>query len=193
MSFSRLAYDIQAYKQNLAESSSPGTRQLKPYAHTRDDACFSSTPEMWLKAGAFYRNYENNDLVDIESDLHNLIRKNSKYSKDKYPYVQREYTKIPKNDSCNGKLQRSYPRLEAPRWNREQTTDHLVFENLCLNPQQLNRIRSNFYIGSLTRLYNGDNYVPNIPNPLSQTGALPPQIGAPKPRMNCNCEFNEKQ
>ena len=55
----------------------------------------------------------------------------------------------------------------------------------CLDPQQLNRIRSNMFIVVNTRLYNRDNYAPVIPTPLGPTGLPTPKDV--KPAMNCQC------
>jgi hypothetical protein len=185
MSFSRLTYDTDAYKHSLNESTQPGKYSIQPYAFSRDNHCFSETPEQRVRAARVFKNFEANDLVDIESDLHGTPRKWSNNPKQKFPYVKGDFKNAPKYpESCKNSQESTSTRLEAPQFKRGQTVDR--FYSQCLNPQQLNRIRSNMYIGSNTRLYNRDNYVPQIPTPTDQGAALPKAKPA-KPAMNCQC------
>ena len=166
--FSRSSYDPKAYKHKLYENTSSGRYALSPYATYRQgDTCFQETPEIRPQEGKVYRNFDpNSDLVNIESDLHNLPRKNSKDPLTKYPFTQQKYNRIPTLGQCTQTdLSRKYPLLEAPAFKREQSIHVPRFESLCLNPQQLNRIRSNGVIGLQSRLWHRDNYVPKIPNP----------------------------
>lgn len=193
MAFSREIYDEPAYKHKLYESTSSGKYQLTPYAVYRDDTCFQETPEIHNKAGAVYRNFDiNTDLVDVESDLHNLVRKSSKDPRTQYPYTKKDY-KTPSLLKCQkDDLSRRYPLLEAPSFKRSQSIHTERFESLCLNPQQLNRIHSNHYIGAHTRLWNRDNYVAKKPvvgetsNDVSNMGTNKLD-GKDMKKFNCNC------
>ena len=190
MAFSREIYDESAYKHKLYESVSSGKYQLSPYSTYREDTCFQNPPEIHNKARAVYKNYDpNSDLVDAESDLYNLVRKSSKDPRTKYPYTKKTYKSLPELSECSrSDLSRSYPLLEAPSFKRSQSIHVPRFDSLCLNPQQLNRIHSNFYIGAHTRLWNRDHYVPRIPKPIGPTGL--PKAKPQKPTMSCRCSVD---
>ena len=184
MSFSRLQYDTEAYKAALNESVQPGKFQLATYAFDRSDHCFNETPEQRVRAGRVFKNFENNDLVNIESDLYGIPRKWSNNPQKKYPYVKTEYKNAPKNpDDCPINNESISTRLIAPQFNRSKSINRMIEQ--CLDPQQLNRIRSNMFIGVNTRLYNRDNYAPVIPTPLGPTGLPTPKDV--QPAMNCQC------
>lgn len=173
MAFTRIGFDEDAYQQQLYESTATGRYNLASYSTYRDDTCFQSTPEIHAADRKMIRISDMHDQVNIESDLFNLNRKDSKNPRNKYPYVKPSYAKKPVIKECKKSLERSYPLLEAPSFKREQQIHVPRFESLCLNPQQLNRIRSNHAVGLNTRLYNRDNYVPNVPT-VRSTSALPP-------------------
>ena len=168
MAFTRQSFDNSAYKQELYESTQVGRYNLAPHSTYRQrDTCFQETPEIRPQERKVYRNFDtNSDLVNIESDLYNLPRKNSHDPLTKYPFTQKNYTRVPTLGNCNRTdLSRKYPLLEAPAFKREQSIHVPRFEATCLNPQQLNRIRSNGVIGLQSRLWHRDNYVPKIPVP----------------------------
>jgi len=183
MSFSRTQYDTDAYKYALEESTQPGKAQLQKFAFTRADHCFAETPEQRVQTRRVFKNYEQNDLINIESDLQGVTRKWSKDPKQQYPYKKSAYQAPAAPAVCKIETESLSTRLVAPQFKRGQGVNR--FYDQCLNPQQLNRIRSNMYIGVNTRLYNRDNYVPQIPKPLGPTGL--PQPKPVKPAMNCEC------
>lgn len=164
MAFTRQIYDENAYKQELYESTETGRYQLLDKSrHRGADTCFQETPEIHSN-NRMYRISDKNDMVNAESDLFNLVRKDSKDPRSQYPYVKAEYNNLPKVSACTKTdLARSYPLLDGNQFNREKEIQVPRFESLCLNPQQMSRIRSNNYIGLNTRLYNRDNYSPNVP------------------------------
>ena len=167
MAFTRQSFDAKAYKQDLYESTEVGRYQLAPFSSYRqNDTCYQEPVEIRPKERAVYRNFDpNSDLVNIESDLYNLPRKNSHDPLTKYPFTQNTYNRIPTLGQCTSTdLSRKYPLLEAPSFKREQSIHVPRFESLCLNPQQLNRIRSNGVIGLQSRLWHRDHYIPKIPN-----------------------------
>ena len=164
MAFTRKVYDENAYKQELYESTETGRYQLLDKSTHRGAAtCFQETPEIHSN-NRLYRISAKNDMVNAESDLFNLVRKDSKDPRSQYPYVKAEYNNLPKVSACTKTdLARSYPLLDGNQFNREKEIQVPRFESLGLNPQQMSRIRSNNYIGLNTRLYNRDNYEPNVP------------------------------
>ena len=93
MSFSRTQYDTDAYKYALEESTQPGKAQLQKFAFTRADHCFAETPEQRVQTRRVFKNYEQNDLVNIESDLQGVTRK---WSKDPKQHNQHGVIKVAK-------------------------------------------------------------------------------------------------
>lgn len=175
MSFNRLSYDNNTYKQDLYQSTETGRYQLLSDATYRNnDTCFQNTPEIHANNRQF-RISKRNDMVNIESDLTNRIRKDSKDPRTKFPYTKVSYANPPSIASCTRTdLSRSYPTLDGSQWNREKQIQVPRFESLCLNPQQISRIRSNNYVGLNTRLYNRDQYQEDMPKVKGVTG-LPNQ------------------
>ena len=193
MAFTSLHYDDKYYKHQLSESTGTGKYNLKEYAGVHDERCFETYPEITgtnqKRIGSKYPIHYENDMVNIESDLFNLPRKASKNPKLQYPTIKFEYKKKPTLKECQHMLENRHTRMEAPIFRRGQSINR--FESLCIDPQSLNRIRSNAYIGTNTRLWNRDHYVPKIPEPVSQVTVLP----KPKPiqpKMNCACTVENK-
>ena len=179
MAFTRLSYDENSYKQDLYESTETGRYQLLDKSTHRGPTgtCFQETPEIHA-ANKQFRISARNDMVNAESDLRNLIRKDSKDPRTQWPYVKPQYDNLPKISSCTKTdLARSYPLLDGNQFNREKEIQVPRFESLCLNPQQMNRIRSNNFIGLNTRLYNRDQHAPKIPTVKGVQG-LPNQSKA---------------
>ena len=146
--------------------------QLLPESTHRGDAtCFQEIPEMHPN-NKQYKISNPNDMVNIESDLYNLIRPNSKDPTKKYPFVRKDYDNPPGPLQVCGPdndFRINYPKLEGSQFNREKSIHVPRFESLCLNPQQSNRIRSNNVIGLNTRLYNRDTHKPHMPTLTNHT------------------------
>lgn len=177
MAYTRKIYDENAYKKELQESTEPGRYSLLEDSTYNNQTCFQETPEIHSGLGQF-RISEQNDMVNAESDLFNLIRKDSKDPKSQFPYVKKEYQNAPKIDTCTKTdLSRQYPLLEAPVFKREQSIHVERFDSLCLNPQDMSRIRANSYIGLNSRLFFRDNHVAKKPTPADQTKVLPKPTG----------------
>ena len=164
--FTRQIYDKGAYSQSLYEWKKPGNYLLLPESnHRGNSTCFHTTPEIH-PAGTMLRMSDCNDMADIESDLFNIIRKRSKDPLQQYPFVKPKYRNPPRVKVCGEKREDfdfQYAKLDGSQWNRSKSIQVPRFESLCLNPQRLNRIRSNNVIGTNTRLFNRDTHVPKIP------------------------------
>lgn len=172
MAYSRKIYDEKAYEHNQLEATEAGKYSLLSNATYNNQTCFQETPEMHASRGQ-YRISDNNDMINAESDLFNLIRKDSNDPKSQWPNNKPVYKQQPVLKKCEKTdLSRRYPLLEAPMHKREQKIDR--FESLCLDPQALSRITSNQFIGLNTRLYSRDNYQEKLPAPKDQSSALPP-------------------
>lgn len=171
MALTNLRYDKNAYNQRLNESVQPNAYLLLPESkHRFSKTCYQEEPGNYPASRKVYRQ---DQLVDLESDIHNLNRKMSKDPMTKYPYTK-ENNNIPMLDTCKApeELKRNYTLLEAPSYKREQQIDVKRFEGLPRNPQRLNRIHSNTYIGENTRLVNRDNYKMKTPHLLKQSNNL---------------------
>lgn len=170
--FTRKIYDKGAYAQSLYEWKRPGNYLLMPESnHRGDDTCFMTRPEL-RPAGTMLKISDCNDMADIESDLRNIPRKASKDPLQQYPFVKFKYKKPPKIRVCKKKKENfdiTYGKLDGNQWNRGKSIMVPRFESLCLNPQKLNRIRSNSVIGTNTRLFNRDTHIPDIPVVYDQT------------------------
>ena len=191
MSFTRLMYDEDSYKQELYESTKPNRYLLLQESTSQGgNTCFQGQPEIQAASGSrsmLKYNTRHNNMVNAESDLWNLMRKDSKDPKSKFPYTKVDHgmhnnTGLPQLGGCTKtELIQSHQLLDGNQFKREQKIAIPRFESLCLYPQESKRIRSNNYIGLNTRLYNRDNHKPNVPVAKSQIRSLPQSNGFVSP------------
>ena len=172
MAYTRKIYDENAYKKELQESTEPGRYSLLEDSSFSNQTCFQETPEIHPGLGQ-YRISDNNDMINAESDLFNLNRKDSKDPKQQYPYVKPALKQQSLEKCTTTSLARQYPLLEAPVFKREQQIQTKRFESLCLNPQDMSRIRANSYIGLDSRLFFRDNHKRKEPMLFNQEAVLP--------------------
>jgi hypothetical protein len=168
--FTRLKYDQDTYATDLYESTAVGDYKVLPESthQGNQNTCFVDTPEIANGMGQ-YKISQKNDMVNAESDLRNLNRKASEDPMTQYPFTKVHYENVPSTGSCTHKnLEQRYGKLEGSQFNREKQIDIPRFESLCLNPQELTRIRSNNYIGKNTQLYYRDNKTQNRIKPLNE-------------------------
>lgn len=186
--FTRQIYDDGSYLHDLNEWQRPGQYYLMPESqHRGKDTCFQEIPEMHAENRQL--NIATKEgMVDIESDLFNLPRRNTKDPLGKYPFIKKEWNVEPM-PVCSGQYNSfniEYPKLEGNQYNRGKSIHVPRFESLCLNPQKTNRIRSNNYIGLNTRLYNRDTHQPEIPSPINATNIFQPTYINPNiPSIDC--------
>lgn len=169
--FSRQIYDKGTYSVDLNQWTRPSEYYLLPDSTHRGSAtCFQEIPEI-VPNNRQFNTTQKNDMINIESDLYNLNRPNSKNPYKKYPYINPKYQpeKIPVCKGTKVDFNIQYPKLEGSQYNREKSIHIPRFESLCLNPQQTNRIRSNNVIGLDTRLYFRDTHQPTIPKLYDKT------------------------
>lgn len=166
--FTREIYDRSTFANDVHQLKGPGKYQLLPEStYLNPGTCFQVPPEMHGSANIDHSQYKislPNDMVNIESDLYNLNRPNTKDPLRKYPYIKPDYGNPPIIPVCTStEMYIQRPTLEGNQFNREKSIAIPRFESLCLNPQQYNRIRSNNVIGLDTRLFNRDIHKPKIP------------------------------
>ena len=95
-SSNRLPYDRCAYEKDLSESVAPLNYRMYAGAHENCNKCIHTK---------FYRPF---DLVDIESELHNITRTSSKCPSKKYN------PSCKKSKSCTSTFDKSVPVVLAP-------------------------------------------------------------------------------
>lgn len=178
MSFNRLNYDPEAYKQSMFQSKGPGKYRLTDNIYASEQ-CYTNNPNIRLQKQG--NSIDKTKLViDIDSELHGLFKRNSKdYNKN--------YVSCCPNNVCNGNINSQYPnyltdiqncnmivneytRLSNPScnlrckgWNR--------WEWLCLNPQ--NNIEIPFDYNISNRIIVKDNHRACIPKPINNELSLP--------------------
>lgn len=177
MAFTRKSHDVNAYDREIFESTSSGRYFLEPASTYNKNTCFQETPEIHSSGGQ-YSISSNPVMADVESDLKGLIRKDTNDPLGQYPYITKSYDNEPNRmiQQCQAEndLSRSYSLLEAPAFRREQSVHmpRIDHEGLRLDPQRLNRIRSNQYIGINTRLFHRDTHLQKIPELPQQTDMI---------------------
>jgi hypothetical protein len=180
MSFSRLPYDTCTYKQVLAESIGPGEYQVSTPNHC--SPCFVPSP--WIQVGGSGASICPKDLVDVDSELLGIMRKQSKCPGKNYLPSDEPFCKTQHLKECNS-LDSETTRLSNPPctlrsrgWNR--------WEWLCKNPQENVLVPFDNLVNN--RLVVKDAHRPNIPKPLDQTLALPKPNDQPEKELFCGSE-----
>lgn len=175
MSFSRLNYDDCAYKQALKESVRPGDYRVNvPFNFKKN--VYAPQPSVRLqRTGASVD--KKSFLVDIDSELMGITRKNSKCSEDYYVPCS---DKLQYGLSCGDSLEHGVDgfmpaddtRLSNPASNL-RGTGYNRWEYLCLNPQA--HVEMPFDNNINNRIVSKDNHRPCIPKPLNQKLVWPKQ------------------
>lgn len=145
-SFTRNLYDKCALEKKDQESTSP-------FEWMTDSQIFTSNNSCYQAASPFMQNPMNSissDKVDIESDLRGQNYINSRCPTHKYnPNLQKPYTE--KINDCQKQLVPEYTRLNKA-CNIFSGISINRFSPLCDDVQALEKIHSNKYIGTNTRL-----------------------------------------
>ena len=181
MSFNRLNYDTCAYKKNLNESTGPCNYQLnRPSVSC--EPCYPNSPASRLQknGGSIL---QNQSLIDTDSELIGISRKNSKCPTQQYiptssntatnnHLIQRQSNLIHYKDcympSEDTRFSNPVSTLRGTGFNR--------WEWLCHDPQE--NIFNPFEYNINNRLIVKDNHRPIIPKPLDpyqlpDTGDIP--------------------
>ena len=179
MSFNRLNYDTNTYKQNLYQSVGPGEYRLVEPPNT-EEGCFAESPHIRMQFQGVSVDSER-PLIDVDSELLHLTRPATNCPSRKYipdgSQCGLTNPKAAENNKTHGKsclLNVEDTRLSNPPctlrgtgWNR--------WEWLCLDPQE--RVLMPFDNNINNRLIVKDNHRPNIPKPIDVNMSLPPQMG----------------
>lgn len=172
MSFSRLPYDTCAYKHTLSESTGPGEYMVSTPNHC--SPCFVPSP--WIRVDGFGGSICPKELIDVDSELLGITRKQSKYPGENFLPKDKPFCNVQHLRECN-ELDAETTRLSNPPctlrcrgWNR--------WEWLCKDPQDNVEVPFDNLINN--RLIVKDAHRPNIPKPLDQTLALPDPSSQPE-------------
>jgi hypothetical protein len=185
MSFNRLSYDTCQYKQVLCEATGPGQYVLNTPKVTCEP-CFTNNPNIRLqKTGQSVSAKQN--LIDINSELLNITRPNSKCPSRKFlvncDNSVSQQVNAPSCEFPTDETRTSNPpsNLRGTGWNR--------WETLCKNPQ--NKVLVPFDFNIQNRLIVKDNHRPCIPTPIDVNNSLPKYTGElPCPATNSVCGSN---
>ena len=179
MSFTRLAYDSDAYLATLRQSVGAADYTLHPEYAEHCTPCYDSDPQIRLTSYAGRGTWSQScttgrckgrALVDVSSELLGLDRK---ATRDPTKLYMPDPTYCDPEDipACTNKVPTEDTRLSNPAstlrgtgWNR--------WEWLCRDPQQAAMIPFQTLIDN--RLLAKDNFRPQLPEPLDQSMALPP-------------------
>ena len=191
MSFSRLNYDGCAYKQALKESVRPGDYNINvPFNFQNNNYPYPPTVRLQKNGASMDKK---SFLVDIDSDLMGITRKNSKCSEDYYvPCAD----KLQYGGTCGESLEHgsdTFIPAEDTRTSNPSSnlrgTGFNRWEWLCMNPQD--KVMMPFDWNISNRIVSKDNHRPCVPKPLSQTSAWPTPKNLPCDKTNPTCgNFN---
>ena len=183
MSLNRLQYDLCAYKQVLGETTGPGFYQLSTPPNSCKP-CHPTDPRVRLQSGGVSLN-QNNNLIDIDSELIGISRNltncssrkylpnniNNTFEENKDSNGCQKTAKICVNenkepilfDNCfkssvDTRLNNPPCNLRGTGWNR--------WEWLCKNPQA--NLEEPYDLRINSRLLSKDNHRPCIPKPIDQ-------------------------
>ena len=166
MSFNRLNYDRDAYRQDLRESVGQGLYALNtPLSDCK--ACFPPDNKNTQNMNSAV--CVNRSLIDVSSELLGITRNSSKAPQEKYlpdaKYCQnailRDCDTIHTEDT---RLSNPPITLRGTGWNR--------WEWLCRDPQQNAFVPFDYNVAN--RIVAKDNHRPYLQRPIDQSAALPP-------------------
>lgn len=210
MSFNRLNYDTGAYTQNLNESVGPGMYQIfKPPVSCKP--CINNDPQIIQNSnGVSFK--KNEFMIDVDSELMGITRKNTKNPTKKYIPTCPDTTCTSgevcgqgvvgscknKNDLSRGQrfgdkeridLQDCGFRTEDTRLSNPPCTLRGTgwnrWEWTCKNPQ--NRVEQPFDWNISNRIVVKDNHRPCIPTPISDIPVRPTGGSLPCDKVDSTC------
>ena len=200
MSFNRLNYDTETYKHDINQSVKLGNYYINP-PQISCKPCYPEAAEVRLqRSGASIQG--DMFLIDIDSELSGLFRKNSNNPNKKYiPCVNNSPASLTSNHSnilkvgevsndeklthfqdCG--IQTEDTRLNNPPCTLRSTGLNR-WEWLCHNPQD--QIEIPFATNINYRLIVKDNHRPIIPTPIDQDSVFPEQKTLPCEPTNPTC------
>ena len=180
MSFNRLNYDTGTYKQELNQSIAPGIYALNKPTVKNNCSLHNHTTAVKIQK---FSGYNHDKMIDIDSELLGLYRKNSRNPKKKYHPDSIHLVSNGINKDCiNRNVQLLEDCIKHPEDTRlsnppctMRETEINRFEWLSTNPQD--KIHIPFTHNICNRTLVKDNHRPIIPTPISSIPVLPKQKG----------------
>ena len=188
-SLERLPYDQGAYSKKLQESTAPLAYVLDPIGANQCSPCRPSNVGYLGKVGVSLTNQR--PLIDVESDLLNINRYNSKDPNEYYKPICPRCGNCNEGYPCGGgvlgtcqncqenlahlpscDISTEYTRISNPLCTAREVGVNR-FQPLCLNPQDEQRWLHASEVGISYRNVVKDNHVPCIPRPLDQSAVFP--------------------
>jgi len=169
-SWERSKFDEGEYQHYIKESTGPLLYQLDPNKYYNCKECRPQQPG-YIGTGVSIS--RKNTLVDVESELKNITRRQTRDPKGKYlPCKKQETNDLHHLNSC--KVVTDETRLSNPACNLRGTgTSQHVFYELCQNPQDLAAIEHPGRILINDKLIAKDNHRPILPKLIPLAPSLP--------------------
>lgn len=168
MSFNRLNYDDDAYKQVLRETIGPGDYLLNT-PRVDCEGCFFPSPD--VRMSAYGGSVCDENVIDVDSELMGITRKASHCSANQFLPDSKPFCNMKMPRDCytltreDTKLSNPPCTLRGRGWNR--------WEWLCKDPQDKALIPFDWNINN--RLVVKDNHRPCVQDPTDQSDSLPPE------------------
>jgi hypothetical protein len=168
MSYSRLNFDDDTYVTKLNESIGSGAYQLQqPRVDCND--CSYYAPGVNLNI--FNDGMCEKELIDVDSELMGLTRKDSRCPAKKYLPKDEPFCKNKRLTKDCTYLSSEPTLMSNPKATNKETTVNR-WEWLCKNPQQKSLIPFDWNISN--RLVTKMNHRPCVQQPIDQSAVLPP-------------------
>ena len=168
MAFNRLNYDDDTFVTKLNESIGPGAYCLqKPRIDCGD--CTFYAPSVNLNM--FNDGMCEKDLIDVDSELIGITRNSSRCPSRKYLPQDEPFCKVKKGTKNCDFLTAEPTLISNPKATNKETTVNR-WEWMCQDPQRKALISFDYNINN--RLITKDNFRACKPNPMDQSGLLPP-------------------
>jgi hypothetical protein len=190
----RTKFDDGAYQHYIKESTGALLYQLDPNRYYN---CKECRPQQPGYVGTGVSISKKNTLVDVESELKNITRRQTRDPKGKYLPCKKQ-SPVALNNLPDCAPITDETRSTNPPCNLRGTgySDHIFF-NLCQNPQDLQAIEHPGRIHIDDKQMAKDNHKPILPNLINVVPSLPPgNITIKKPLCcpkdsNLECVFTD--
>lgn len=173
MSFSRLPYDNDAYVTNLNQTIGSGAYQLETPRVDCGDCSFYSGGGMNLNM--FNDGMCEKELIDVDSELLGITRKSSHCPARKYLPSEKPFCKAKQLTKDCTFLTPEPTLISNPKATNKETTVNR-WQYLCKDEQRHALIDFDWNINN--RLITKEMHRPCRPNPIDQSGCLPPKCNS---------------
>lgn len=170
MSFTRLPYDNDSYVTNLNETIGPGAYMIETPRLACGSDCSFYAPGVNLNK--FDDGMCEKELIDLDSELLGLTRKNSQCPAKKYLPGEQPFCKAKRLTKDCTHLAAEPTLISNPKATNKETTVNR-WQWMCKNAQEKALMPFDWNISN--RILTKMNHRPCAPKPLDQSAALPPK------------------